>query len=271
MPAVRPDEPRGGVFRSTMPIVDLSLPLEDDRAWAPWWARTRVRHQGHRFGAWAIRLLFGLGRRHLRSGLGWSNDVLKMSTHGTTHVDAPWHYAPTSGQRKARTIDELPLDWFVGPGVVLDVRHLPSDAAAEVGDLEAALSAAGHVLQPGHIVLIRTGNDRLWGQRAYYSSGPGVTADATRWLIDRGVRLMGIDAWGWDRPLAAQARDAKAAGRRDLFWEAHYVGLDREYCQIERLANLDQLPPTGFKVCAFPLKVRGGSGGPTRAVALIED
>jgi kynurenine formamidase len=151
------------------------------------------------------------------------------------------------------------------------MRHLASDAAAGVGDLEAALRAAGHSLQPGDIALIRTGNDRLWGQRAYYSTGPGVSADATRWLIDRGVRLMGIDAWGWDRPLGVQAREAKATSRSDLFWEAHYVGIDREYCQIERLANLNQLPLTGFNVCAFPLKVRGGSGGPTRAVALIED
>ena len=254
-----------------MRIIDLSLPLEDDRQWAPWWAHTRVWHQSHRFGARAIRLLFGLGRKHLRNGLGWSNDVLKMSTHGTTHVDAPWHYAPVSAGKPARTIDELPLEWFHGPGVVIDVRHLPSDAAAQPHDIEDGLAAAGHQLAPGDIVLIRTGNDRLWGTRAYYNAGPGVSAAATRWLIDRGVRLMGIDAWGWDRPLAAQAQEAKATGRTDLFWEAHYVGIDHEYCQIERLAHLDQLPPSGFQVCAFPLKVRRGSGGPTRAVAIIDD
>ena len=82
---------------------------------------------------------------------------------------------------------------------------------------------------------------------------------------------MGIDAWGWDRPLAAQAKEAKATGRTDLFWEAHYVGIDREYCQIERLANLDQLPPHGFTLCAFPLKVKRGSGGPARVVAILND
>lgn len=254
-----------------MRIIDLSLPLEDDRGWAPWWARTRVKHQSHRFGARAIRLLFGLGSKYLRGGLGWSNDVLKMSTHGTTHVDAPWHYAPVSQGGRARTIDEIPLEWFQGRGVVIDVRHLSSDAAAGVEDLENGLQAGGHSLSPGDIVLMRTGNDRLWGTRAYYDAGPGVSAAATRWLIERGIRLMGIDAWGWDRPLSSQAREAKKSGRSDLFWEAHYVGIEREYCQIERLANLDQLPPTGFRVCAFPLKVRGGSGGPTRAVAIIED
>lgn len=252
-----------------MRIVDLSLPLEDDRRWAPWWARTRVRHQSHEFGRWVIRLLFGLKREHLRTGLGWSNDVLKLSTHGTTHVDAPWHYAPQCDGRKARTIDEMPLDWFIGPGVVIDIRQLASDAAASARDLEQGLPD-GYQLQAGDVALIRTGNDRRWGTREYFGSGPGVSAEGTRWLIDQGVRLMGIDAWGWDRPLHVQAREARATGRTDVFWEAHYVGVEHEYCHMERLANLDQLPPRGFTVCAFPLKVRGGSAGPARVVALLD-
>lgn len=254
-----------------MRFIDLSLPLEDDRRWSPWWARTRVRHQGHRFGAWAIRLLFGLSPRHLRTGLGWANEVLKLSSHGTTHVDAPWHYAPTCAGKQARTIDKLPLEYFHGPGVVLDVRRLDPQSAAGVEDLQAALAGTGHMLQPGDIVLVQTGNDQYWGRREYYDRGPGVSAEATRWLIAQGVRLMGIDAWGWDRPLAQQARDAKQSGRKDIFWAAHYVGVDHEYCQIERLANLAALPSTGFTVCAFPLKVRGGSGGPARVVAIMDE
>ena len=216
-----------------------------------------------------MRLLFGVKSKHLRTGLGWANDEIRLSTHGTTHVDAPWHYAPTAEGKPARTIDELPLDWFYGPGVVLDIGQLEPDAAASVADLEAALDQAGHNLQPRDIVLIRTGNDRLLGNRDYFSTGPGVSAEATRWLIDRGVRLMGIDSWGWDSPLARQAADAKRTGRDDIFWAAHYVGVDNEYCQIERLAHLDELPPNGFTVCAFPLKVRGGSAGPARVVALL--
>lgn len=252
-----------------MRVIDLSLPLEDDSRWAPWWARTRVRHQNHRFGLLAVRLLFGLRPKHLKTGLGWANDTLQLSTHGATHVDAPWHYGPESEGRPARTIDEMPLDWFIGPGVVLDLRSLPRDSAASARDLELALPA-GYKLQPGDIALILTGNDKLWGVREYYDAGPGVSADGTRWLIDQGVRLMGIDAWGWDRPLDLQAREARVTGRNDVFWEAHYVGIEREYCHMERLANLDQLPPSGFTVCAFPLKVLGGSAGPARVVALLD-
>jgi kynurenine formamidase len=159
----------------------------------------------------------------------------------------------------------------MGPGVVLDIRHLNPDAAASVEDLRQALSLAEHELRAGDIVLIRTGNCSLWGGRGYHARGPGVSPDATLWLIDQGIRMMGIDAWGWDRPLAEQARQAKQTGREDVFWAAHYVGIQREFCHMERLANLDALPVTGFTVCAFPLKIKDGSSGPARVVALLED
>jgi kynurenine formamidase len=252
-----------------MRIVDLSLPLDNDRGWAPWWARSKVKRQDHRFGRRAIRFLFGLPAAYLQTGLGWANDTIKLSTHGTTHVDAPWHYAPTSEGKPAKTIDEVPLDWCYGPGVVLDIRHKAWDEAASVDDLSAALEKIGHAISPGEIVLIQTGNDRYYGSREYFTRGPGVSAAATRWLLDRGVRMTGIDAWGWDMPLMLQARRAKETGRRDLFWEAHFVGVEKEYCHMERLANLDQLPPVGFTICAFPLKIKGGSAGPARVVALV--
>lgn len=254
-----------------MRIIDLSVPLDNDRSWAPWWARNFVTRQTHRFGAWVIRWLFGVRRDQLQTGLGWANDVIKLSTHGTTHVDAPWHYGPVCEGKPARTIDQMPLEWFFGPGVVLDMRHKEPAAAASVEDCQRALDKIGHTLQPGDVPLIQTGNDRLLGSREYFSSGPGVSAAATRWLLDQGVRLTGIDAWGWDAPLSQQAAEVKRTGRKDLFWEAHFVGVEREYCHMERLANLDQLPSTGFQIAAFPLKVVGGSAGPARVVALIND
>ena len=83
--------------------------------------------------------------------------------------------------------------------------------------------------------------------------------------------MTGIDAWGWDQPLDVQAREAKRENRDDVFWAAHFVGVEREYCHMERLANLNRLPATGFRVCAFPLKVSGGSAGPARVVALVDE
>ncbi len=252
-------------------IVDLSVPLTNNKHEAPRWARTKVRRQGHRFGLLAIWVLFRLTPKYLRTGLGWANETIILSTHGTTHVDAPWHYAPTSEGRPARTIDQLPLDWFYGDGVVIDMRHKRHGEAISVEDVQTALTRINHVIKPCDIVLVQTGNDRLLGSPVYFNEQPGVSAEATRWLLDQGVKLVGIDAWGWDVALPLQARRAKESGRGDVFWAAHFVGVDKEYCQIERLTNLDKLPSVGFKVCAFPLKVVGGSAGPARVVAIVDD
>jgi kynurenine formamidase len=99
--------------------------------------------------------------------------------------------------------------------------------------------------------------------------GPGVTAEATRWLFDRGVRVMGIDAWGWDAPLHLQAAEAKKRDEQGIFWAAHQA--DLPYCQIERLANLGALPSTGFQVSCFPLRIVGASAAPARVVAIVPD
>ena len=92
---------------------------------------------------------------------------------------------------------------------------------------------------------MRTGRDAFYGEPDYIARGPGVTAEATRWLYEQGVRVMGIDAWGWDAPLHLQAEEAKAAGEPGIFWAAHQADLD--YSQIERLVNLGELPPTGSR------------------------
>ena len=99
--------------------------------------------------------------------------------------------------------------------------------------------------------------------------GSGVTAEATHWLFDRGVRVMGTDCWGWDRPLHLQAAEALERREPGIFWAAHQA--DLPYCQIERLFNLRALPPTGFTVSCFPLKIVGASAAPARVVAIVPD
>ena len=95
-----------------------------------------------------------------------------------------------------------------------------------------------------------------------------MTAEATRWLFDRGVRVMGIDAWSWDSPLHLEAEAALQRGESGVFWAAHQC--DLPYCQIERLHGLAQLPPTGFTVACFPLKIVGASAAPARVVAMLD-
>jgi kynurenine formamidase len=153
--------------------------------------------------------------------------------------------------------------------VVLDMSHKADGEAMTVEDAEGALAAAGHTLAAGDIVLVRTDRDEFLDALDYMVRGPGVTVEATRWLHERGVRVMGIDAWGWDAPLPMQAAEAKERGEAGIFWAAHQA--DLEYCQIERLANLRELPQTGFTVSVFPLRLVGGSAAPARAVAIIPD
>jgi kynurenine formamidase len=252
-----------------MPLVDLSAPIVASPPETPAPLKTDVVFSDHADGARAIETLLGVPARLLRHGEGWATEELRLGTHNSTHVDAPWHYNSTIGGEPAQTIDELPLEWFYAPGVVLDFTAKADGDAVTVADLEAALADAGHELAAGDIVLVRTGRDAFLEAPDYMVRGPGVTAEATRWLFERGVRVMGIDAWGWDAPLHLQAEQARERDEPGIFWAAHQA--DLPYCQIERLANLGALPPTGFRVACFPLRVVGGSAGPARVVGIVGD
>lgn len=252
-----------------MKLFDLSVPLEAGPS-EP--LPVTVRHEDHRASAAFMASFFDATVDDLPEGNGWANDTLTLVTHAGTHVDAPWHYYPTSGGARAQTIDELPLDWFYGDGVVLDLREKPRGGLITVDDLAAALGRIGYTLRPRDIVLLQTGADKEWGRAEYFGAGAGVSAEATRWLIAQGIRVMGIDAWGWDQPFWAMKERFKETGDPAVIWEAHRVGREAPYCQIEKLANLDALPrPFGFKVCCFPVKITGGSAGWTRVVAMFDD
>ena len=251
-----------------MRIIDLSVPISHSPDEVTEFLRTDIEYRDHAAGAEDIATMFGVGGELLRDGEGWAVETfLRFGTHNSTHVDAPYHYNSTIAGRPAQKIDELPLDWFFRPGVVLDFHERADGEVIDTGDVEAALDAAGHDLQPLDIVLVRTGRDAFLNETDYMARGPGVSAAATHWLYERGVRVMGIDAWGWDRPLWMQAEEAKASGGAGIFWAAHQA--DLAYSQIERLANLDQLPPTGFEVACFPLRLVGGSAAPARVVAVL--
>lgn len=252
-----------------MEIVDLSAPIVTSPEGTPEVLRTEIDFQDHADGARVIEELFGVRPELLRNGEGWANEFFtRFGTHNSTHVDAPWHYNSEVGGQKAQTIEELPLEWFVQPGVVLDFTGREDGEAVTEADLQDALLTIDHDLSPLEIVLIRTGCDRWIDSPEYMAHGPGVTSGATRWMFERGIRVMGIDAWGWDRPLWIQAEEAKRTGEPGVFWEAHQA--DLPYSQIERMVNLDKLPPTGFTISCLPLPIVGASAAPARVVALLE-
>jgi kynurenine formamidase len=250
-----------------MELIDLSAPISPDPPDVPELLRTEIDYEDHAAGAATIEALFGVGSELLRDGEGWATDTfLRLGTHSSTHVDAPWHYNSTIGGERAQTIDELPLDWFYAPGVVVDATDREDGDALTAADFEQRLPRA---LRERDIVLVCSGRDAFYGEPDYIARGPGVTAEATRWLYDQGVRVMGIDAWGWDVPLHLQAERAQASGEAGVFWAAHQA--DLAYSQIERLVNLAALPAEGFTVACFPLRVEGGSAAPSRVVAIVPD
>ena len=253
-----------------MPLVDLSAPIEPSPPEVPEPLRTEIAYQDHEAGAAQVEALFGVPRRLLRDGEGWATEeFLRLGTHNSTHVDAPWHYNSVIRGERAKAIDELPLEWFLSDGVVLDATAKEDGDPVDVPDIEQGFERSGHRLKELDIVLVRTGRDRFYGEPDYIARGPGVTAQATRWLYDRGVRVMGIDAWGWDQPLNLQAQEALRRDEPGVFWAAHQC--DLPYAQIERLVNLEALPPTGFQVACFPLRVVGASAAPARVVGLVPD
>jgi kynurenine formamidase len=250
-------------------FVDLSAPIRQDPVDLPDLLRTDIVYTDHAGGARDIEALTGVTPDLLRDGEGWTVETFtNFGTHSSTHVDAPWHYNSTIGGERAPSVDELPLDWFHRPGVVLDMTAKADGDPVTAAEVELELERIGHRLRERDIVLVRTGRDAHYDDPGYMALGPGVTVEATRWLYERGVRVMGIDAWGWDAPLWMQAQEAKECGETGIFWAAHQAGL--AYSQIERLFNLDALPPTGFTVSCFPLKIVGASAGPTRAVAILD-
>ena len=194
-----------------------------------------------------------------------------MGVHSTTHIDAPWHYSPTVNGERAKTIDEVPLDWCYGDGIVIDMKHKEDFDPITKEDVQNFLRDNNLSIEPNMIVLIKTGRDQYMGTKDFFEKGTGMSAEATEWIIDQGVKVMGIDQWGWDLPLPYLIKKAKETNNSELFWEAHLVGARKEYCHMEQLTNLDALPLTGFKVAVFPLKIKGASAAPARVVAMMEN
>jgi len=255
-------------------FVDLSVTLDNDTVADPPPMRPRIDYQNHADTMGELAAFFpGVTIGDTLDGAGFAAaERVTLTTHNGTHLDAPWHYHPTmDGGARAITIDEVPLDWCFRPGVKLDFRHLAHGHVVTADEVEAELARIGHDLQPLDIVLVNTAAGAAFGGPGYLGAGCGMGREATLFLTRRGVRVTGTDAWSWDAPFPSTARRVAETGDFSLIWEGHKAGAEIGYCHLEKLANLDRLPPTGFTVSCFPAKIKGASAGWTRAVAILED
>ena len=200
-------------------------------------------------------------------GYYYEANTFRTAEHGGTHLDAPIHFA-----ENRHTTDEIPLDRLVGEAVVVDVAAQAADNPdylVSVADFEQWEATHGR-LPDGIIVLIRTGYGQYWPDRVQYMGTdergpeavaklhfPGIAPEAAQWLVEnRSLKAIGLDTPSIDY------------GQSQLF-ETHRILFKENIPAFENVANLDQLPETGFSVIALPMKIKGGSGGPLRIIAIV--
>jgi kynurenine formamidase len=189
-----------------------------------------------------------------------ASNLIVVNDHVGTHCDARRHIVPTAGGAET-----IPLEWCLSDGVVLDFTGAEKGHGITSQEIEAELDRIGYEVKERDIVLIHTGAGAYNTDERYRTDHPGMTAAATKWLIERGVRMMGIDAITFDPPVWAMFE-------RQQFWEAHRVMWDEEYWHLENLTNLEEIGrPHGFQLCVMPIKWVGTTAAPVRAVAIVEE
>lgn len=251
-------------------VIDLSDSLSNDTSDFEAMPH-RIDYLDHTDTIAGFEQKYGLGADYWRHGLAWAMERVTLTTHSGTHLDAPYHYAPQSGGKPARTIDRVPLRWCISDGVVLNMVNRDRVKGITARDIQEELRRIEYRLKPFDIVLIRTDISKHFKESGYDMRHPGLRLDATKWLVEQGIRLIGIDAWGIDRALDVMVAEAQKGDTQQL-WESHYFGAEQEYCQIEKLCNLAALPrPFGFQVIALPVKLEHASGSWARVLALYEE
>lgn len=249
-------------------VIDLSQALSNaTTAFEP--MPHELEYISHSDSIPSITERYGLTVDHWRDGQAWAYERVTLTTHSGTHVDAPYHYHPTSSAGPPLTIEHVPFRWLMGDGVVLNLSHCEREAGITKDDVRTELASVNYDLKPFDVVLVRTDVSEHYGEPGYDLMHPGLRREATDWLIDQGVRLIGIDAWGIDRALDIMVREASEGDTAQL-WESHKLGADKPYCQIEKLCNLAAIPqPFGFQVLALPISLARASGAWARVVALV--
>jgi len=258
-------------------FIDISAPLQAGIRSDPPDMLPEIEYLDHHQTAPRMAAFMEVPVSALPEGEYAAAERVRISTHNGTHLDAPYHFFSRMNERTVPggepswRIDEVPLEWCHQPGVKLDFRHLPDGHVVRPEEVEAELRRIGHELKPLEIVVVNTRAGGRYGEDDYVDSGCGMGKAATLWLLERGVRLVGTDGWSWDAPFSATKKRIAAGGSPDLIWEGHRAGREIGYCHLEKLHNLEALPPDGFQVVCFPVKVHRGSAGWTRAVAILDD
>jgi kynurenine formamidase len=265
-----------------MKLIDLSLPIDDSAFEVHHVEIERVSHKAgvRKFNRVLMgktlkgRLQYLLGKRivkkeDLPDEEFLSLEVVHSPVHIGTHLDYSFHYGSKSEGRASKTAEEIPLEWCYQNGVKLDVSHKKPNETITAADVEAVLKKINYTLKPLDIVLLRTGADKLYGGPKYFSDYPGVDISAIDYLLDRGIKIFGVDTMGIDRPYRFMLKEFLETKDTKKLYPAHFYGRKREFIHIERLANLEKLPNSGFKIICFPVKIKTTGAAWARVVAVL--
>lgn len=208
--------------------------------------------------------------RDFPNGKGLSLMQYFLSTHTGTHLDAPFHYSDVDYQgMPAKTITDIPLEWCFGKGVLINIKRSQQNCV-QLKEVTDYLRSINYDIQPFDIVLIKTGSDQYLGKQAYFTQYRGVSREVIEYLVDKGVKVIGIDSFSFDPPFQTMLQDYLATHDKKYLWPAHMYGREKEYCQLERLTNLNQLMPYhSFNVSCFPIKLQDADAAWCRVVAII--
>jgi len=266
-----------------MRIIDLSLPI-DEKAFEV--HRVDIERVSHRAGVEKFnrvimgktllgKIKYALGMRIVRKEdlpdeEFLSLEIVHAPVHIGTHLDYSFHYGSKSENRPAKTAEEIPLEWCYSDGVKIDLSHKKPNEVIVAQDLESGFKKINYSLKPNDIVLLFTGADKLFGTPKYFSDYPGIDTSAIDYLLDKGIKIFGVDTMGIDRPYRFMLSEFLKTKDPKKLYPAHFYGRKREFIHIERLSSLDKLPDYGFKVICFPIRIKQTGAAWSRAVAILD-
>lgn len=266
-----------------MNIIDLSLPIDDKAFEVHKVTIDRVSHKAGidklnrtlMFKTLAGKMQYFFGKRIIKKEDLPNEEFLSLETvnaavHIGTHLDYTYHYGSKSQGKTSKTAEEIPLEWCYCDGVKLDFSYKKAGEVITIKDTQAALEKINYKLKPQDIVFFYTASDRLFGGPKYFSDYPAIDISTIDYLLDNGVKIFGVDTMGIDRPYKFMIKDFLVKKDTKALWPAHFYGRKREFSHIERLANLDKLPNSGFKVACFPVRIKHTGGAWARVVAMVE-
>lgn len=249
-------------------FIDLSLTISPNDS-EP--VKPEIQYINHMEGATILGENYGISAHDFPGDMAISQEIITLTSHTGTHMDAPFHYGPICEGKQARRIEDIPLEWCFSKGIFIDVSNNKSSDDILKEEIIQYIYRNNISINPYDIVLIYTGADSLWNTKDYFLNYRGLSREALEWILEQGVKIVGIDTFSFDPPFHKMLTKYCQTKNKDTLWPAHLLGRSKEYLQIERLTNLHRLIGIGeFLVSCFPIKIDNAGASWVRAVAMVK-